>query len=294
MENLPIDIFLIRHGESEGNLAQAQSKKGDDSLWTSDFSQRHTSNYRLTDRGRAQAQIAGEWVKKNIGDTFDTYWVSEYVRALETAAILDFKNAKWHCEFYLREQDKGILGGKSHLSREKEYSDQLEKLKKDSFYVAPPGGESMANSCLRVDRIISMWQTSCPGQKIIAVCHGNIMTAFRVRLERMSQSRYQEIQKSSSQTDKIQHCQILHYTRRDPVSGEISPIVKWMKSICPWDESLSKNEWEEIVRPIFNNEALLMEVNKVPQLINNGDVKVTDKNKKSEKEEAVESSSVFA
>ncbi len=28
MEHLPIDIVLVRHGESEGNLAQSQSKKG--------------------------------------------------------------------------------------------------------------------------------------------------------------------------------------------------------------------------------------------------------------------------
>ncbi len=52
MENLPIDIVLVRHGESEGmkttqdlivagNLAQFQSKKGDDSLWTPDFSKRY-------------------------------------------------------------------------------------------------------------------------------------------------------------------------------------------------------------------------------------------------------------
>lgn len=46
MENLPIDIVLVRHGESEGNIAQDLSKIGDDSLWTSEFSQRHTSNYR--------------------------------------------------------------------------------------------------------------------------------------------------------------------------------------------------------------------------------------------------------
>eukprot|EP01114_Cavostelium_apophysatum_P016334 TRINITY_DN4618_c1_g1_i1.p1 TRINITY_DN4618_c1_g1~~TRINITY_DN4618_c1_g1_i1.p1 ORF type:complete len:299 (-),score=62.47 TRINITY_DN4618_c1_g1_i1:1092-1988(-) len=298
MENLPIDIILIRHGESEGNLAQFQSKKGDDTLWTSDFSQRHTSNYRLTDRGREQANVAGEWIKKNLGEFFDSYWVSEYIRAQETAALLNFKNAKWHCEFYLREQDKGILAGKSHTEREKEYSDQLEKLKKDSFYVAPPGGESMANSCLRVDRIISMWQTSCPGQKIVCVCHGNIMTAFRVRLERMSQSRYQEIQKSNNPQDKIQHCQIFHYTRRNPDTGEIEPIPLWMKSICPWDVSLSKNEWEQIVRPVFTTESLIAEVNKVPQLINNENIKRGQKKTKeeedAERKAAVESSSVFA
>lgn len=59
---LPIDIVLVRHGESEGNYAQERSKKGDQSFWTEQFRRRHTSKYRLTSLGRKQAHIAGEWV----------------------------------------------------------------------------------------------------------------------------------------------------------------------------------------------------------------------------------------
>lgn len=40
---MPIDLVLVRHGQSEGNLAQAKSKKGDDSFWTGEFSQRPSS-----------------------------------------------------------------------------------------------------------------------------------------------------------------------------------------------------------------------------------------------------------
>jgi len=169
----------------------------------------------------------------------------------------------------LREKDEGILAGKSRREREREFADQMERLKKDSFYVAPPGGESIANACLRVDRIVHMWQSSCSGQRVICVCHGNIIMGFRVRFERMSQSRYQEISSSSSEFDKIHHCQILHFTRRNPVTLEIEPIPKWFRSICPWDESLSSNTWEEIRRPTYTNDQLLQEVEKVPQLINN-------------------------
>lgn len=253
------------------------SKKGDDSLWTPEFSARHTSLYRLTDKGRYQAQIAGEWIKKNITQNFDTYFCSEYIRAQETAAVLNFQNAKWHTDFYLREQDKGILAGKSYLEREREFSDLRVRLKKDSFYIAPPGGESIANSCLRVDRIISTWQNSCPGQKVIAVCHGNIMMAFRVRLERMSQSKFQEISDSMLSQDKLYNGHILHYTRRDPETGEIEAIPRWMRACCPWDLSLSKNTWEEVNRPVYTTEQLLEEVCKVPQLINNNDVNLESK-----------------
>jgi broad specificity phosphatase PhoE len=95
MEHLPIDIVLIRHGESEGNLAQSRSKKGEQGDWTQEFKERHTSRYRLTDKGRVQAEIAGKWVKENIAERFDRYYCSEYTRAMETASLLDMKGAKW-------------------------------------------------------------------------------------------------------------------------------------------------------------------------------------------------------
>ena len=69
--------MLTRHS---GNLAQLQSKKGDDTLWTREFANRHTSNYRLTDLGRQQARVAGDWIRNNISESFDTYFCSEYIR----------------------------------------------------------------------------------------------------------------------------------------------------------------------------------------------------------------------
>lgn len=288
MENLPIDIILIRHGESEGNIAQDLSKQGDDSLWSREFGQRHTSNYRLTDKGREQAVEAGKWVREYFSKKFDGYYCSEYIRAQETAALLGFEKAKWHLEFYLREQDRGVLAGKSVVEREKHYSDLMESLKKDTFYVAPPGGESIANACLRVDRILSLWQNHCPGQKVIAVCHGNILSAFRVRLERMSQRRYQELQHSDDPRDRMYNGQILHYTRRDPETGEIAPYPTWFRSAVPWDSSLGRSEWDQIVRPVYTNAQLLEEVNKVPQLVNNKEFEEALNKSKKEKKTFIE------
>jgi len=146
--------------------------------------ERHNSNYRLTDKGREQAKATGKWIKENISESFDRYYCSEYVRAQETSALMDFQKAIWYSEFYLREQDRGILAGRSKQQRQSEYSELVQKLAKDAFFLAPPGGESVASACLRVDRIIQIWKNACAGQRIISVCHGNIMLAFKVRLER--------------------------------------------------------------------------------------------------------------
>ncbi len=34
-------------------------------------------------------------MKENIAERFDRYYCSEYTRAMETAALLDMKGAKW-------------------------------------------------------------------------------------------------------------------------------------------------------------------------------------------------------
>jgi hypothetical protein len=37
-------------------------RSGEQGDWTQEFKERHTSRYRLTDKGRVQAEIAGKWV----------------------------------------------------------------------------------------------------------------------------------------------------------------------------------------------------------------------------------------
>ena len=93
--SLPNDIVLVRHGESEGNIANRLSKRGDDDAYTDELRSRHSSLWRLTDKGREQVRMAGEWIRENIGDRFDRYYVSEYVRTKESATLLGLPGAVW-------------------------------------------------------------------------------------------------------------------------------------------------------------------------------------------------------
>jgi broad specificity phosphatase PhoE len=165
---IPIDLILVRHGQSEGNLAQSKKKRGDASYYTEEFKKRHTSRYRLTRIGQEQARETGDWIRKNMYSTFDRYYCSDYVRARETGALLGFENAEWYSEFYLREQDMG--GSDEEKTKERE----SERRKLDNFYYAPPGGESIANCCLRVDIWLKNLEKSCSGFRILTVVHGNI------------------------------------------------------------------------------------------------------------------------
>ena len=59
---LPLDLILVRHGQSEGNAAKRLSEKSDHTAYTKEFRNRHSASLRLTDLGRKQAQTAGEWI----------------------------------------------------------------------------------------------------------------------------------------------------------------------------------------------------------------------------------------
>jgi len=260
---MPMNLVLVRHGQSEGNVAFNLLKKEDDSLFTPEFAARHTSLWRLTNKGIEQAKIAGNWIKNEIGIVFDKFYVSEYVRALETAVHLELPNANWFVEFYVRERDYGDLDSFS-LEERKEYF-KANHRSMDKFYWSPPNGESIAQLCLRVDRFLHTLHRECVGKSVIVVCHGDLMWAFRIRLERIGPRLYEELRTSG---EKIYNGQIIHYTRQNPSDGNVIDNIGWVKSVCPNNLHLTSNQWENINRRSFSNEDLSLLVNSVERIIN--------------------------
>lgn len=263
---LPIDLVLVRHGESEGNLARRLSEHGDNSLFTQEFCRRHSSRLRLTDRGKEQAGCAGEWIQRNIGSYFDRYLVSGYARAMETAALLELPDATWYQDFYLRERDIGEFDSMPEDEKRDKYPAIYDRFTLDPFYWKPPNGESVAELCARVDRVLETLHRECSDKKAIVVCHGMVMSGFMIRIERLTP--YQFLQKSEFKAtrDRIRNCQIIHYSRRDPETNQISSRADWVRSICPWDLENSRTDWREIRRPSFSNEDLLKLVEEFPRI----------------------------
>lgn len=275
---MPIDLVLVRHGESEGGEANRRSRNDDHSAFTDEFINRHSMYWRLTDRGIAQARAAGQWIRMDKllgaerGDNwsiFDRYYTSAYIRALETAYHLNLPGATWRPEFYLRERDYGVFDVMSQENRVSRYHEVLEERERQSLFWTPPNGESVATLCLRVDRMLDTLHRECADGRVIAVCHGKTMWAFRIRLERISLARYEELHRSQALHDHIHTSQILHYTRRDPVTGNLDKRYEWMRSACPWDSTRSTNVWNQINRPTFTNDDLKTEFEHYQRLVNN-------------------------
>ena len=266
---MPVELVLVRHGESEGNVAAARSKRGDHSSYSPEFSARHSSSWRLTDKGVWEAQTAGEWIRQNIlGGVFQAHFVSDYVRAMETAGRLDLPGAMWKRLLHLRERDWGDLDVMSQEERRNRFAESLKRREAQSLLWCPPNGESIATLCeTRLHRHHDTLHRQHANHAVIEVVHGEVMWAHRVTLERMSSERFAELDFSKDPRDRIHNCQILHYSRTNPVTHEVTDKYEWMRSACPTDLSKSYNEWMKIERPIFGNEDLLALVARTPRLI---------------------------
>lgn len=265
---MPLNLVLVRHGESEGNIIQKQAKKGDSRLQSSDYLKTHSSKWRLTARGVRQAQSAGVWIRGHLlrehllhqdPFSFGRHYVSTYVRAYETAARLGLPNAQWLKDHRLHERDWGLMDAATAEENSTRFKEVLTRQSRDGFGWTPLNGESKDSMILRIRDFLDTLHRECGDMNVIIVSHGEIMWTFRFALERMTPEQFEGLEGSDDPLDHIHNGQVIQYSRVDPRTGEIAPVYEWMRSICPWDISKSPNEWGRISRPRFTNEDLQRE-----------------------------------
>lgn len=267
---LPRNLILVRHGQSEGNIANSRSRAGDEQDFTSVLENRHSTELRLTDKGQAQARAAGDWLRQHGLTQFDRHYVSEYARALETAALLELPNAKWYVDAQLRELDHGLVDNMPDKVRLQAFGDYFKFRKKHLFYAPWPYGESMAEACDRLrNNIIGTLHRELADKNVIIVCHGELMRAFRVILERISANTYHRLYQEDPTWFKVGNGQIIHYTRVDPSDHTIiRPYMGWVKSVNPYDPAYAGHDWQRIERQTYSNADLLALANQHQRLIN--------------------------
>ena len=153
-------IFLIRHGETTGDIEDRYGGFYDD---------------HLTERGRAQLK---ETAQKLDGIQADVIFSSSLIRAKESAEIL---NEVLHTEIVLsdglKERNYGVLGGLTK-SEAKERFPEATELHKD-YSNTDPEGESWEEF---TQRVLSAFASivSQPLQTVVIVGHGgSIKTILR-------------------------------------------------------------------------------------------------------------------
>lgn len=171
----PKQLVLVRHGESEGNLLSVDERARLDIP---------THAYSLTPRGREQAKITGEYLRKAYG-TFDAYYVSYYQRSRETMAIM-YPDAHIYEDPRLAEAQRGIWHTMTHNQIREKFPEEFERRDREGYYhYRPLGGENWADIELRIHSFLGTLARDYAGEKVLVVGHGHWMILFDRLVRRM-------------------------------------------------------------------------------------------------------------
>ncbi len=253
---MPLNLLLIRHGQSEGNLANQKARDGDFSHFSEEYRNRSGRHWNLTEKGIGQARKSGEWLKLNKLNKFFRYYTSSYLRARQTSAHLNLPDASWIIESRMRERDHGDIDTLPAMEFPIKYPDNSRTRKADSLYWRPPGGESIADVRLRARSMFDTLHRECSGENVIFVCHGDFIRAARAELEYMSDEEWDKLELESGL--HVGNAEILHYTRINPETDEDLGRLGWMRRFNPSDENPAWSKWHKIGRKKYSNQELLL------------------------------------
>lgn len=129
-------VYLIRHGQSEGNIS------GRHNAW---------SQVSLTEKGKADAAMAGRLLK---GIHFDKVYTSDLIRTIQTKEIA-LPDAEYEVLPLLREVCVGNLLGRKITDCIEEYGEPYNINRYNTDY-SPYGGESREDLHKRILEFFSM------------------------------------------------------------------------------------------------------------------------------------------
>lgn len=273
---MPNHILFVRHGQSEANVVQHRDKQGEKMTGQENKNVRERTDYkqRLSAKGIAQAMRAKEWINGNMCGvgSFDTYFVSSFYRARETAAILSADNpeVKWEIDDRLAERNWGAHAPLTIAQRKDLYEITDRLMGNDPFHTAFEGGESIWGvKNERIRNLMNTWAREQDGKKILVVTHGDLIRSARVGFERILPEEFEAIE--FNPVYKVKNCQILEYSRLNPFTGKDEGKIKWRRIINPVEPETSPDNgsWVELRgKPKMNSSEMLEQIkNDSPNLI---------------------------
>lgn len=252
----PTELVLVRHGETHRNTAM-QDWDNKEELAAANMLLQHERLTNLTELGIKQAKIAGEWLRNNIDINFDGYYVSYYPRTWQTAGNLQLPGSKWRMHALLNERSNGIFDYLSPNESKELYPQLIQDKNNDPLGWQAPGGESVYHVMNRVRHFVSKLNNDHPDQRVIVVCHGRVITAFRIILEHLSPLDYFDRTQENQAEIEVPNCSILRFLRTRVNSDQVSERYNCVEQIVPWDLQHRGNTVRKINRPTYSSDDLL-------------------------------------
>jgi broad specificity phosphatase PhoE len=202
------ELVLVRHGESVGNLADAEARRRGSGRLDLDTRDPDTP---LSARGRRQAEVLARHVT-SVEDQRPTVILSSpYTRAAQTAHLvaraLDLDPV---LDERLRERDLGIFDGLTGLGiRENHPEEAARRARLGKFYYRPPGGESWTDVALRVRHVLQDLQLAHADRRVWVFTHQAVIMSFRLVLEGLDEAALLAVDR----TEPLGNCSLTRYRR---------------------------------------------------------------------------------
>jgi broad specificity phosphatase PhoE len=221
----PSVIWIVRHGESAGNVARAAAYRA--GLARIDLGTRDI-DVPLSPLGEQQARALGHWFGQlPEAERPSVVLASPYIRAARTADLicegagLDLEDVSFSRDERLREKEFGILDRFTRDGIGQHHPEQAElRLILGKFYHRPPGGESWCDVILRLRSVIDTLTREYRRERVLIVCHAVVVLCFRYLLERLTEQQILEIDR----TDEVANCSITRYAF-DPAQGKRGKLL---------------------------------------------------------------------
>jgi broad specificity phosphatase PhoE len=207
----PAAIWLLRHGQSQGNVVRDAARGH--RIDVLDIADRDM-DVALSDLGRRQAEAFGSWLATQPDrERPDVVLSSPYVRAVDTATtVLSAANldVKVHQDERLRERELGILDLLTRDGVKARYPDEFRRRQRlGKFYHRPPGGESWVDVALRLRSLRDSIGREHSGRRVMLVTHEVVIVLMRYLLEDLT-----EAQALALGGGRIANCSLTKYITR--------------------------------------------------------------------------------
>ena len=210
----PDALWIVRHGESAGNVARdAAYAQG---LTMIDIAERDV-DVPLSPTGEQQSEALGRWFARMPESARPSVvLVSPYLRARHTASLIEAAGGiepetPLLADERLREKEFGILDRLTRLGIEQRYPEQAQaRTRVGKFYFRPPGGESWCDVILRLRSVLDTISLhhSGPGKRVLIVAHQVIVLCVRYLIEGLDEEQILAIDRDGN----VANCGVTSYT----------------------------------------------------------------------------------
>jgi broad specificity phosphatase PhoE len=205
----PVELVLVRHGESVGNVADRDARRRGAGRLTLDA---RDADVELSDLGAEQAAAVGRHLAAMAQDVRPTVLLSSpYRRAADTArAAVGDLDLPITLDERLRERDLGAFDGMTGAGIREEYPEEAQRRQRTGkLYYRPPGGESWCDVALRVRSVLDTARLDHEGARLWVFTHQAVIMAFRFVLEQLTEEELLAIDRDTP----VANCSMTTYRR---------------------------------------------------------------------------------